>query len=366
MEDGDGENEYFVGHHGGGINEEEVDFSSLKHHHEESGGNSFFVRWKTRIGVGVLILVAVAVVLSVVLVLHFDPKTDNSNGGGGGGSSNTFQAISAFQQVVSGDTMRQQMTNYSSLPHLAGTTNDYNTAVYTLNKMLSYGLNASIEEIPVLLQYPLERVVQVISPTPYNCTLEEAVVNDGTSGVPGAAPIWNGWSAEGDATGPLIYANYGRLEDYEALDAMNVNFTGAIVIVRYGQIFRGNKAQFAQQRGALAVLIYIDPADTGGPGVAEEYPNGPWSSNTTAQRGSVWNGNGDALTPGWPSTKTSARITLEEAFQPQNSLDGVSGLPTIPIQPLSYGDAAHLFANLSGLPVPNSQWIGGFNQSSYL
>jgi len=56
---------------------------------------------------------------------------------------------------------------------------------------------------------------------------------------------------------------------------------------------------------------------------------------------------------------------VEEAFNPQNSLDGVSGLPTIPVQPLSYGDAAHLFANLSGLPVPSSDWIGGFNQTTF-
>jgi len=302
---------------GGYNDEEDVDFSSLQHHRDESGGGgSFFVRWKTRIGVAVLALVGFAVVLSIVLVLRFDSK-NNSNNNNNGNNVNPYDAINAFQQVVSGDTMRSQMTNYSSMPHLAGTPNDYATAVYTLNKMLSYGLNATMEEIPVLLQYPLERIVQVLSPNPYNCTLEEAVVNDGTSGVPGAAPIWNGYSGKGDVTGELVYANYGRLQDYKALDAMNVSLVGKVVIVRYGQIFRGNKAQFAQQRGAVAVLIYIDPSDTGkkddtrcserthiyqiqkgGPSEAEEYPNGPWSSNTTAQRGSVWNGNGDPLTPG--------------------------------------------------------------------
>lgn len=36
-------------------------------------------------------------------------------------------------------------------------------------------------------------------------------------------------------------------------------------------------------------------------------------------------------------------------------------LPTIPVQPLSYGDAFHLLRGLQGRPVPSSSWAGGFN-----
>jgi N-acetylated-alpha-linked acidic dipeptidase len=64
------------------------------------------------------------------------------------------------------------------------------------------------------------------------------------------------------------------------------------------KIFRGNKALSAEIRGAAGVLIYIDPADTGelkGP----VYPEGPWSTNSTVQRGTVWTGTGDPSTPGW-------------------------------------------------------------------
>jgi hypothetical protein len=63
------------------------------------------------------------------------------------------------------------------------------------------------------------------------------------------------------ATGELVYVNYGTFEDFEKIK--DVNLTGKIVIVRYGEIFRGNKAQLAAERGAIGVLIYIDPADTG-------------------------------------------------------------------------------------------------------
>lgn len=40
---------------------------------------------------------------------------------------------------------------------------------------------------------------------------------------------------------------------------------GRVVVVRYGGIFRGTKVLLAQQRGAVGVLIYSDPADDGYP-----------------------------------------------------------------------------------------------------
>lgn len=44
---------------------------------------------------------------------------------------------------------------------------------------------------------------------------------------------------------------------------VNVSVKDRIVVVRYGQIFRGTKVLLAQQRGAVGVLIYSDPADDG-------------------------------------------------------------------------------------------------------
>jgi hypothetical protein len=70
---------------------------------------------------------------------------------------------------------------------------------------------------------------------------------------------WHGLSRDGEAVGRLIYANYGRKRDYdqlvqkgqvpfptmaiprELIPIPGVNFTGAIVIVRYGGVFRGLK-----------------------------------------------------------------------------------------------------------------------------
>ncbi len=47
--------------------------------------------------------------------------------------------------------------------------------------------------------------------------ISSQVVNDGTSGKPGAIATWNGWSADGEATGDLVYANYGTADDYNAI-----------------------------------------------------------------------------------------------------------------------------------------------------
>ena len=44
--------------------------------------------------------------------------------------------------------------------------------------------------------------------------------------------------------GPLVYVNYGRLSDFEYLtnsSGPQLNLSSYICIVRYGQIFRGDK-----------------------------------------------------------------------------------------------------------------------------
>lgn len=43
----------------------------------------------------------------------------------------------------------------------------------------------------------------------------------------------------------LVYVNYGTIEDFEFLTTnLSINVTGAVVIARYGQIFRGDKVSF--------------------------------------------------------------------------------------------------------------------------
>ena len=115
---------------------------------------------------------------------------------------------------------------------------------------------------------------------------------------------FNGSSGSGDVTGEVVYANYGRLEDFDQLAAQHIDLHGKIVIVRYGGNFRGVKVYIAEQRGAAGVLIYSDPQDDGY-FKGDAYPIGPWRPETGVQRGSVqylFKYPGDPETPGVAST----------------------------------------------------------------
>jgi N-acetylated-alpha-linked acidic dipeptidase len=267
----------------------------------------------------------------------------------------------AFQRAIDPANIERHTVAFSTQPHIAGSAHDNDTASYVLTQWRAFGIEAHLEVLPVNLSYPLRRHVAVTFPpeSAYTCQLREAVVNDGTSQNPDAVATFNGYGASGNVTAPLVYVNYGTADDYALLASKNVSLIGTVVIARYGRNYRGDKVAMAAARGALAVLIYNDPADVGPPPEQQSYPQGPWATNSTVQRGSVWNGNGDPGTPGWPSTADAPRVTLEQAQTPQWSMN--QPLPTIPVQPLSWGDAQPMLLLLRGTPLPNASWAGGFN-----
>ena len=121
---------------------------------------------------------------------------------------------------------------------------------------------------------------------------------------PRILPAFNGSSPSGDVTADVVYANYGTLADFDRLKQLGVDVKGKIVIVRYGQNFRGVKVYIAQQRGAAGVIIYSDPADDGYVR-GDKYPRGPFRPDSAVQRGSVQFlpiYSGDPETPGVAST----------------------------------------------------------------
>jgi N-acetylated-alpha-linked acidic dipeptidase len=161
---------------------------------------------------------------------------------------------------------------------------------------------------------------------------------------------FNGSSGSGDVTGEVVYANYGRLEDFDQLAAQHVDLHGKIVLVRYGGNFRGVKVYIAQLRGAAGVLIYSDPQDDGYY-KGDPYPMGPWRPETGVQRGSVqflFQYPGDPETPGVASTMDlpdSARVSPE------------GNQPRIISIPISYHDASPILAALKGPGAPQG-WQG--------
>ena len=142
---------------------------------------------------------------------------------------------------------------------------------------------------------------------------------------PRIKPAYNGMSPSGDVEADVVYANYGSPEDFDRLKQMNVDVRGKIVIVRYGQNFRGVKVFVAQERGAAGVIIYSDPKDDGYYR-GDAYPAGPWRPASGVQRGSVgymFEFPGDPTTPGiasTPSLPDSKRVAPSASVAaPENS-----------------------------------------------
>ncbi|KAJ7180389.1 Zn-dependent exopeptidase [Mycena crocata] len=158
-----------------------------------------------------------------------------------------------------------------------------------------------------------------------------------------AIPAWHGGSGDGDVQGQLIYANYGTQADYAELVEAGTNFTGKIVITRYGAILRGLLIKGAEDLGAAGVIIYSDPRDDGFITVEngyEAYPAGPARNPTAVQRGCVSYINlypGDPTTPGVP------------AYPDSNRTEGSNG-PRIPSLPLSWANAKRLLKEIGPEP----------------
>ncbi len=256
-----------------------------------------------------------------------------------------------FKAIPQPANMRAAMQRLTAHPHHVGSPYDRDNAEWILAQLKSYGLDAHIESFDVLFPTPIDRAVELVSPTRFVAKLQEpALPQDPTSNQKAEAlPTYNAYSIDGDVTAPLVYVNYGIPADYDVLARHNISVKGAIVIARYGGSWRGIKPKVAAEHGAVGCLIYSDPRDDGYAGGAV-FPNGPMRPADGVQRGSVADMPlypGDPLTPGVGATKDAKRLPISEA----------KTITKIPVLPISYGDAQPLLGALGGPLVPNN-WKG--------
>ena len=248
------------------------------------------------------------------------------------------------------ERLRKYMNFMAADPHQAGSPRSKIVAEYILGQFREWGLEAQIEEFQALMPYPTVRRVQVIGPEPFEAKLKEPVVTqDKDSGDTGQLPTYNAYSASGDVTGQVVYANYGVPEDYEWLDRHSISVKGKIVLTRYGKSWRGIKPKVAAEHGAIACLIFSDPHEDGY-FQDEAYPQGPMRPADGVQRGSVLDMPfypGDPLSPGWASEKGARQLSRAEA----------KTLMTIPVLPISYADATPILRQLKGHVAP-TEWRG--------
>ena len=257
-----------------------------------------------------------------------------------------------FRAIPNPQSAREHLRRLTLEPHIAGTKEDYDTAVYVRDQLRSYGLAADLKEYDVWLNYPkTPAVLELITARRQRLSTHEAIVSgDPSSSNPKITPLFNGYAASGDVTAPIVYANYGLPNDYDALKKIGVDIKGKIVIVRYGNSFRGVKAKVAEDHGAVGCIIYSDPADDGYM-QGDVYPKGPWRPVASGQRGSVqylFDYPGDPLTPGRPSIPGVPRLKPEEA----------TDLTRLPVQPIAYDVARTILSQLKG-PLRPRGFQGG-------
>jgi N-acetylated-alpha-linked acidic dipeptidase len=146
-----------------------------------------------------------------------------------------------FRAVPNPKSAREHLRILTREPHIAGTKEDYDTAIYVRDQLRSYGLSAELKEYDVWLNYPnTPSIVELITTRRQKLNIQEAPVpGDPSSSHPKITPLFNGYAASGDVTAPVVYANYGLPNDYDELKKAGVDVKGKIVIVRYGNSFRG-------------------------------------------------------------------------------------------------------------------------------
>ncbi len=268
---------------------------------------------------------------------------------------------SAFMAIPDAALAGAHLKTLTSAPHWASSPEDYATAVYVAGKFKAAGLQTEIVPYKVLLNKPVKILIEAFDasgnklmsgPTPEHVDPNK-YGGDPYQDDPRILPAFNGSSPSGDVTAEVVYANYGTLADFQRLAKLGISIKDKIVIVRYGENFRGIKTYIAQQYGAKGVLIYSDPADDGY-FRGDPYPKGPWRPASAVQRGSIQFlpiYPGDPTTPGiaaTPDLPASKRIPVDKLQANQ---------PSIPTNPLSYKDAAPILKALGGEESPRD-WQG--------
>jgi N-acetylated-alpha-linked acidic dipeptidase len=261
--------------------------------------------------------------------------------------------------AISAASLRSFHDTLASESHVAGTAGDRRTIERLAAAFASMGLEVEIHRFRPYLARPVSASLEIVG-DPLPLDLRERELPEDPHDDPAhldddEAPWslgWNAFSGSGTVEGEVVYANYATKGDFERLAAWGVEVRGRIVVARYGANYRGFKAKFAEEAGAIGLVLYTDPADAGaarGP----VWPEGGWANGSYIQRGSLATtaAPGDALTPGYEAREDAARLE-----------PGQVRLPSIPVQPIGADAAARILSAMTGREVPEAAWRGAIDQ----
>lgn len=259
----------------------------------------------------------------------------------------------SFVALPDAERIRAYHRELTREPHAPTSKRNEDLARWMAKEWEAHGLeDVKLRRYDVLSSNPRRVRVEMLAPQRYVPSLrEDAVPADPDTAHPDISGAWLSFSASGDITAPVVYANSGNPADYERLRASGVDPKGKIVVVRYSNpySYRGFKALTAQREGALAMIVYSDPAEDGftrGP----VFPDGPWGGDSHIQRGGIafdFIVPGDPLTPGWASVPGAPRLRVDEAVS----------VPKITAIPMSWRDMKPILERLGGPDAP-PEWQG--------
>lgn len=266
-----------------------------------------------------------------------------------------LQIEEAFFKQINTTSFKTHLKKLTERPHLVGS--EANTEVQRYMGEVMQHAGFEVTQYPYDLYLPNKpgsSLIEIVTPS-------RAVLNQKEDIIPGDSfsedpELWKGWNAfsgSDDVTAEVVYANYGRKEDFEMLKELGVDVKGKIVLARYGGNFRGFKAKFAEANGAAGLIIFTDPKDSGyTKGLV--YPEGPYYNESTIQRGSLLTTDftGDPLTPFEPALPLDGKKKIKRMSPDQAQLH------TIPVTPVAYGEAKKILGQMRGRAVPQS-WQGG-------
>lgn len=258
-----------------------------------------------------------------------------------------------FIALPSAAAIRDWHRHFTAEPHPATSKRNDDLADYIAEQWKAQGLeDVVVRRYDVLSSSPREVRVEMVEPVRYVPSLrEDPYGEDPDTANPAISGAWLSFSASGDVTAPVVYANSGNPADYDVLRKNGIDPRGKIVVVRYSNpySYRGFKALTAQREGAAAMIVYSDPAEDGH-ARGRVFPEGPWGPASHLQRGGIafdFIVPGDPLTPGWASTPGAHRIPVEEA----------ESVPRIMALPMSQRDMQPILESLGGPSAPQ-EWQG--------
>uniref|UniRef100_A0A6I8QDE4 Aminopeptidase NAALADL1 n=1 Tax=Xenopus tropicalis TaxID=8364 RepID=A0A6I8QDE4_XENTR len=256
--------------------------------------------------------------------------------------------IQEFMKEVDNKRIEETLKELSKKPHMATTSGDERLVnlILGLWKDKEFGLDDAKEErYDVYLSFPDKarpnNVKVSNGDNPFTARLqEEGLTLDQND--PDVVQPYAAYAPSGNPQGRLVYANQGKLSDFQYLADNSITLNGTIAIVRYGGAGRSAKAINAARFGVVGIIVYTDPKDIndGQAQQSQTYPNSWYMPQSGVERGAYSEDFGDPLTPYYPAKEYTYRIKKSE----------IRGIPPIPAQPIGFEDQVNfMYCMIKGM-----------------